>query len=1839
MKTIGTFAAWRHHARPLIEQLRSIEPLSEVRSAPMFAPHRNITPAFSQRSIGRHRRCVGGLIGGVARIRPGYKRPICKRLAFSQSSRIALHLPELLDVQRASFNKFVRHDIPDLFCKLAPIRVEGDNIAVELHLDGNNFQLIAPDDNPQDCILKLKTYSCKLYIEARVVYKTLANKILYSTKGEWVLIGHLPLMTKRGHFIINGSPRVVVHQVVRSPGIYFQQVLDKDEKHRIRFYGDIIPRRGVWLRLQTTKKGKIEAKLKKGKKVSADMLQRCFQLIERFERERFHAGRLAVTSRTIFTTDSCETSSNVDIYKPQRLSKPLRSVELRQLRKSSTPYGNSSDVTSYGILRNVVKTTQLDRGQTKTPAPYRGGIAASALTQTAVSKGFPSTQSLRGVNNLLGLGKLTPTPISELSAPCYEKIQPTTPLVPATSHNDYLEATAPLRGKGVLKTADDINAFINAPEEKAMLYTYNKLYRPAEDKEREEMSKKGKNSSFSNNNLTDRRYKLKRCYKNLFSTFKEKGRYDLSFLGREKINSKLGIYVTDNQLTALDLYAASSWLYRLTKGEKNIDDIDHFKNRRIRTSGELLYAQFENGVDRLRKYTWNKLKKLVHLQSVQTTFLDLKDSHQASIVATSAKGVHKWGKNNITRSFTRSQQVLSQQEQTATSNQGNTIPAYTVNVIKSYPKTKVLHVSLPPSQTKLRSFFSSESLPKSQSPSELEAATSKLLPNGKNSSKTVISLTENFPAFKNQKADKERYHIRNTRYAGSAPLLELVVKQRHLLHNFDYLARRRWVRRQEKEPFSESHTSRLNSKKSFFVKKLSPAHSDQSDSLSMLQAKLALPPLKEFLSTKPLNGALRELFGSNPLSQYMDQTNPLAEITHKRRMSSLGIGGVSRESAGMAIRGIHPTHYNRICPIETPEGKNAGLVNSLALYARIDNKGFVETPYYKVVKGQVQQELGFTFFSAERESANHLNVAPSDLKQSWSNMLATDSVPVRVADNILDIFKKIDSYQVDCIGLAPVQMISIATSLIPFLEHNDANRALMGSNMQRQAVPLMIPERAIVGTGLESLVVAESGHVLQSEESGFISYVSANRIVVDSLCRATQDSSLQRSAGLRSKCDINDRSVNNVYQCKRPAWERSDITLIQPPSYGSTPLLENPLRGEKRLRFGNASIRKNRLATQATDWFFKEKNLCRILFKNKNISGQAQLTVDGTPYGNNAISVLRNCRGGQACSNNYPLAFRSGWPFKSNNPFPLDRSKGLHPFPLDGSKGLRPKVCYSVSQTAFKQTSVPYNSFLPVKRRYSQGAQLPLNCVRKNVNCDRAKASSIPANASFKSMRYSTTHSKTAQKLTSFVHLVSNFDRSNQETCLTQRALVKEGSWVQKGDILTDCSASDHGELAVGKNILVAYIPWEGYNFEDAIVISERLVKEHVYTSLHIERYDFNAQDFKEGREWFTNDLPGITSTKVKHLDEFGLPKIGSFVKEGDILLGKIRYSNIKATTPYERLLCDILGENNLSARDSSLYVPKGVHARVIKRKILTFSDNPSRSRSKKNKSPKLVHIFLGEKRAIQVGDKMSGRHGNKGVVATILPRQDMPYLTDGTAIDIILNPLGVPSRMNVGQVYESLLGLAGTYLAQHFKIMCFDELYGVEASQSLVYLKLYQARLQSGQNWLFQVDFPGKTRLIDGRSGQCFDQWVTVGKAYMLKLIHMVNEKIHARATGPYALITQQPLRGRSQKGGQRLGEMEVWALEGFGAAYTLQELLTKKSDDMVGRKEVASAILPPPISILDIVEPSKRAQENRFILGQPEIFKVLICELQALCLDVGVYSLTTESLQRSFISKVNSI
>ena len=721
----------------------------------------------------------------------------------------------------------------------------------------------------------------------------------------------------------------------------------------------------------------------------------------------------------------------------------------------------------------------------------------------------------------------------------------------------------------------------------------------------------------------------------------------------------------------------------------------------------------------------------------------------------------------------------------------------------------------------------------------------------------------------------------------------------------------------------------------------------------------------QLLNFNIVNATVREFFGSSQLSQYLDQTNPLSSLTHRRRISGLGPGGFDRDRISFAVRDIHPSHYGRICPIETPEGQNVGLIASLTTSARVNKSGFLETPFWRVINGKVIKTGQPIYLTAEIE--DFYKIAPADIATNQENYLIKNIIPVRYKQDFINVTPS----EVDFIAISTIQVVSVAASLIPFFEHDDANRALMGSNMQRQSVPLILPQKPIVGTGLENQIAIDSGMTLNAQSSGIVNFVTANKIVI-----------------------------------------------------------------------------------------------------------------------------------------------------KDN----------------------------------------------------------------------------------------------TGKKLT---YKLQKYLRSNQQTCINHRPIVWKGEKIKSGQILTDGPAITNSELSLGQNVLVGYMPWQGYNFEDAILISERLVYDDIFTSIHIERYKIEIDRNSEMSERTTKNIPNLSLAEVKHLNEDGIVTVGTFVKPGDILVGKVISNNTSEQLPESKLLRAIFGAKAKGVKDNSYRMPDGEYGRVIE--TVTFN-----RRTKLTYKFEKIYVFIGQIRKIQVGDKIAGRHGNKGIISRILPRQDMPFLPDGTPIDIILNPLGVPSRMNVGQLYECLLGLAGDKLNSRFKILPFDEMYGLEMSRILINKKLRQASIAKNESWLFNPYAPGKMVLIDGRTGTEFENPVTVGNAYMLKLIHLVDDKMHARATGPYSLITQQPLRGKAQHGGQRFGEMEVWALEGFGAAFTLKELLTIKSDDMQGRNETLNAIV-------------KGQQIPKF--GIPESFKVLLHELRSIGLDMSTYKIEKFSLHKRYEVEVNLI
>ncbi|HEY8312965.1 MAG TPA: DNA-directed RNA polymerase subunit beta [Candidatus Baltobacteraceae bacterium] len=695
------------------------------------------------------------------------------------------------------------------------------------------------------------------------------------------------------------------------------------------------------------------------------------------------------------------------------------------------------------------------------------------------------------------------------------------------------------------------------------------------------------------------------------------------------------------------------------------------------------------------------------------------------------------------------------------------------------------------------------------------------------------------------------------------------------------------------------------------------------------------------INIRPVVAAIKEFFGSSQLSQFMDQTNSLAELTHKRRLSALGPGGLSRERAGFEVRDVHHSHYGRICPIETPEGPNIGLIGSLATYARVNRFGFIETPYRVVTEGRVTDEI--VYLTADKE--DEYIVAQANTPLDTKNKITTDSVVCRYAEQYIEE----PADRVQLMDVSPKQIVSVATALIPFLEHDDANRALMGANMQRQAVPLLRPQAPIVGTGMEYRSAKDSGGCVVSEEAGEV-------VAVDS--------------------------------------------------------------------------------------------------KSISIAG---------PGG--------------------------------------------------------------------------------VEKTYD----------------------------------------------------LLKFTRSNAGTCINQRPIVQTGEKVAAGQMLADGPSSDEGEMALGQNVLVAFMPWEGYNYEDAILISERMVKDDRFTSIHIEEYECEARDTKLGPEEITRDIPNVGEDSLKDLDERGIVRIGAEVRPEDILVGKVTPKGETELTAEERLLRAIFGEKSREVRDTSLKVPHGEKGKIIDVKVFSRENGDELSPGVNH----LVRVYVAQKRKILQGDKMAGRHGNKGVIAKVLPEEDMPYMEDGVPVDIVLNPLGVPSRMNLGQIMETHLGWAAKMLGMHVATPVFDGAHAEDIAE-----------------WLQDAGLAadGKTWLRDGRSGDRFGRPITVGQIYMLKLAHLVDDKIHARSTGPYSMITQQPLGGKAQFGGQRFGEMEVWALEAYGAAYTLQELLTVKSDDVVGRVKTYEAI----VKGENVMEP-----------GVPESFKVLIKELQSLALDVKVLTENREEIE----------
>nr|YP_010020357.1 DNA-directed RNA polymerase subunit beta [Ulva australis]QOK35276.1 DNA-directed RNA polymerase subunit beta [Ulva australis] len=1716
---------------------------------------------------------------------------------------INFKIPNFLNLQRKSFQRFLKIDLIKEFKQLKKITNSDQTIEILFYID--KYKLVAPKWTIKQSILKRKTYNCQLFIPLQIINHNTKESII-----DWLLLMNLPLMTKNGHFIINGSPKIIMNQIVRSPGIYFQKLIKQDQE--IFYSADFIAQRGTWLRLEIdSKNGDIWAKMKKTPKIPIYIFLRCL------------------------------------------------------------------------------------------------GI------------------SLPIFNNYLNSYKLN-------------------------IHNEYNNfklldnKNISLNKKSLLDYNDEINLNTNLNLDKNFDELVKKIY----------LKSKLQDSNINTKEIGK---------KFLYEKFLNPRLYNLSKLGRLRINKKLGINISESHtlLTAKDILFSCFYLMQCLKGVEIPTDIDDLQNRQIRSSGKLIQIQLTTGILRFEKNIRDKL------------ILNDKLNKPTNFI---------FGYNKLKNGFFVNKGI---------SNSLILVKKDQINIIKR----------------------------------QLE-----IIKNSNN----IYNIKKNiFSYFELIKIKKYFNLVKKT-------------EKFNILNNIN-----------KKNNLLEISNNKVNIENQIFKFK-------NKKNLNL--------NLEIIINSKLFNNVLREFFNTNPLVQLLDQTNPLAEITHKRRLSSLGPGGISRDTAGMAIRGIHPTHYGRICPIETPEGQNAGLVNSFTIYSSLNSKGFIETPFYKMYKGFILLNQGLFLFSSDQEK--NFNIAPGDIKKNKLNFLPGKvDIPCRQ----LKEFKRVSRIKMDYIAINSIQMISIATSLIPFLEHNDGNRALMGSNMQRQAVPIIKPTFPIVGTGLESNIIANINYAIQAKKAGLVIYADGKKIIVLSskknylnkfkfkdFNKFTFNSKLKEINKKYKNLIKNNVNLNkikkveiNLFGFNKFVYLNHNKLYFNNLKINNFSLLNiKSINNIFNLNFENYNLSLFEIInyySKKTNYYksklkpFLSKNNMFLLKKVKNtnlIINYSNLIIGKSPLTfyliMNFLNISKKIKPNQIIS---PIYFN----LLLNK---TNLSKDFY-FKKVLNKNLIKQFSYNKKNFSHFYTKKNIKQNIVIKKNLNKQIYLNLliksnffylknnnkliinntknlythNLLKKNItqsfNSDLTNYfnfkniflnSSIlnPSTLNYNFGHFNLTINKKKLLKVKLNYKCDPFYRSNQDTYLVHRPIVQQGQWVESGDILADNSTSCQGELSIGQNLLIGYLPWEGYNFEDAVLINKRLVYDDIFTSLHIERYETEIRDTQFGPEELTSKLNEKNS--FNYLNDNGIVKLGTWVEEGDVLVGKVSPIGQKKLSAYEKLLYDIIGKSIPKTKDTSLRVPLGIKGRVVhieliekeipsnfntldntnnliknnkiiiknknffiykflkkksfylkdnfifsqvnieklnlffsnkliknnkikkdfylnnfynfyyktndinqqNKKTLKISTNIEKFLLKqkneinkikykkrkrvllfpffnileknklnnydkikyfkifhnslllnklknrdffnkkifyflKNKNPNFiitslynfifkigfkksnyllsnlkydiknkpnkikkitkVHIYIAQKRKIQVGDKIAGRHGNKGIISNILSSEDMPYLPDGSPLDLVLNPLGVPSRMNVGQIFECLLGLAGTYLGQCYKIQPFDEIYGSEASRSLVYSKLYEARIKTGQYWLFNPNFPGKIRLFDGRTGDCFEQPSTVGKAYILKLIHQVDEKIHARSTGPYSLITQQPLRGRSKQGGQRVGEMEVWALEGFGASYILQELLTIKSDDIEGRNKLTKSIL-----------------NNKSIkCGTPESFKVLIRELQALCLDISIYKIAS--------------
>jgi DNA-directed RNA polymerase beta subunit len=1467
----------------------------------------------------------------------------------------------------------------------------------------------------------------------------------------WIYCGEIPFMTERGNFLINGSARVLVNQIVRCPSVYFKVRID--QKNRRTYIGSFLSEYGSWLRLETDYKNRLWVRIDKSERFSIYALLRALGFPETFLKYQLKYYSFLFASQDEYNESRTRTRGVAQAQLRSAGAKPAP-MESRGLERGETAT-NARATQMQGQSQRLQGRSHAKPAPTLYPnIPEQASLLEMANLPSEKVEEYSQQYQFHPKDSKSSSFQLTPhTAVQSI----WKKCNPNrwnslhgcyTFLYTKFFHPKKYSIGSVGRGrlnKRLIAHNQQARVEVDRSSAGAELRRGVTAAKPMSTLPQAQLRRgleRGETATYAY-------AKPAPTQRPLYSNLTNKTRVILKTDKDKKVNRL-------PTLTPEDIFMALDVLIRFHYGEGVLDDIDHLKNRRVRLPGELMQNQLRLALSRMTQASVDKLTNVAGT-SLQTEGVD-----ESSSVAVSPQS----------RGEPRATQRRNFDSEAANASEGQ-----------------------------LRS-----AKPLRPRPGVELSALGAISPHNKRG--------RGEPRATQRQAFANRLHPASPR---------------------------------SKVENTSSPETTLESNK---------LTGDYSGKLhGPLAARVSFAAC---IQTQVFSSTFKELFNTSQLSQYMDQTNPLAEITHKRRLSSLGPGGIAKDQAGVAVREIHPSHFGRICPIETPEGQNAGLVGSLATYCQLTSEGFLEAIYSRKPLKQHEvisaakvggkpvvslapnyQRPDWFIFQADSEdevfiSAEQYRLIPGNVEESvqsegkgkgeanatWQGKVTANLPHVSTPgpDNALltpinlhtsykpkytpiryrQEFFRVNEALVEFFGVSPIQMISLATSLIPFLEHDDANRALMGSNMQRQAVPLMTTERAFVGTGLEVQAARDSTTLSCTQISGKVSWIDTNHVV------------LQGDGYLA----------------------RAQPTPI--PEQGRSPRYQS--RGE----------------------------------------AHAQASQSGAT--------------------------------------------------------LTPTLANSHKNAQYHQSQWEYD--------------------------------------------------------------LQKYWRSNQNTCIYQKPNYQHGAWIEKGRCIADGAASSYGEIALGKNIFVAYMPWEGFNFEDAIVINQRLVDEDIYTSIHIERYDIDVMDTEYGREILGRDLlnpresQGIDQSKsysiergeagrgllndlgvgaapqrrslrkadlpyavdegqsprasrerssdstsrgeayaglkeaspqplqgkgeTANLDSRGIIFPGTWVEEDDILVGKMTPIAPPKPTPEYRLLLAIFETKPLPFRDTSLRVPPGIQGRIlecivkyeplrVRNELAGSYAQQGQLRSAKPLRPRTgegwgnfgsegptynqqktshtrgeilssrlvesVQVFLVSKRKIQLGDKMSGRHGNKGIVSCILPPQDMPFVQDGSPLDIVLNPLGVPSRMNVGQVLECLFGFASKMLCQNYRLIPFDEIYGEEASRGLVYTKLFEASKISGYEWIFDPNHPGKTHIFDGRTGEAFHQPVLVGYSYMLKLIHQVDEKMHARSTGPYSLITQQPLGGRAKHGGQRLGEMEVWACEGFGASAVLHEFLTLKSDDIDSR------------------------------------------------------------------------